>query len=266
MATKTLIIYEYMLYNAANEFYIKSDDGMRNKIYLIVSMLFVFTLYSRDINAQNSSVPVVVELFTSQGCPSCPPADKIFSEMARNENVIALGCHVTYWDRPYLKDELAQDFCDIRQHGYIGMKGEKRFYTPQIIVNGGDAFVGSRDDKLKNAVISAQNNPIKIIDIGVDLKNNIVFSLPSVKSGSYRLWAYGYKNYISQNIGGGKNNIRSINYANPVMSYTNLGSWNGVAVTRNFNMPDAQIDGIAILAQEGGYGKIVAAGKLALLK
>ncbi len=240
---------------------------MKHNIYFMIIVLFIFVAGSFNVHAeQGNDAPIVVELFTSQGCSSCPPADKIFSKLVKNENIIALGCHVSYWNSDDFKDVLSQDFCDMRQHGYIGMKGATRIYTPQMIINGGLGFIGSHQGEVDYDLKMARDNPIKLIFIEINDQNIISFSLPNIENGSYRLWAYGYKNHVKQNIGGGENSGRYIDYANPVMSYTNLGSWQGVSGNQVFDMPDTDIDGIAILAQEGGYGRIVAAGKLALIK
>ncbi len=211
--------------------------------------------------AQNVQAPIVVELFTSQGCSSCPPADEILKELSEQDNIIALGCHVSYFNHLQWTDTFSQDFCDMRQHGYVGLTGGKRIYTPQMIVNGENGFIGSKKDKVSAALEQAKQNPIQ--SISAQIQDGIIsFTLSETTGGSYRIWAYGYKNTAIQDIKSGENKGNSISYAAPVMSYSNLGSWNGMGITQRFEKPDIPIDGIAILAQENGYGRIVAAGKL----
>ncbi len=222
----------------------------------IITTLFILIIGISHINAQENEYysPIVVELFTSKGCPSCPPADKILEALAHQENIIALGCHVTYWNREQFNDNLSQDFCDMRQHGYTGTKGGNRIYTPQMVINGGLGFIGSHQDEVNYDLDMAKNNPINIIPIELIDDNKVIsFSLPNINTGKYRIWGYGYKNT-------GDN----IKYVRPVMSYDNLGRWNGEETLRSFYVPDADIDGMVILAQEGGYGRIVAAGELVL--
>ncbi len=227
-----------------------------------LALLFSFTSHNAYAQKSNDhNAPIVVELFTSQGCSSCPPADKILGALSQNENIITLGCHVRYWDRPEWKDTLSHDYCDMRQHGYAGLKNSKRVYTPQMIVNGKDEFVGSHSSKVKAALKRAQDNPIQAITLKADA-STIQFTLPAVQQASYRIWAYGYKNNVYQSIGNGENSGRKVTYTTPVNSYTNLGSWNGDATIHSFEKPAEDIDGIAILAQKNGYGEIVAAGKL----
>jgi hypothetical protein len=206
--------------------------------------------------------PIVVELFTSQGCPSCPPADAILETLSRDPDIIALGCHVTYWDRLNRKDSLSQDFCDIRQHGYVSLYGQARVYTPHMVINGGAGFVGSDKINVKKALEDAKNKPIGVILVRIKNRTDIHFSLPTIKSGSYRLWAYGYKKSDSESIDSGENKGRKTIYANPVLTYTNLGSWHGEELTQSFPIPEGHIDGMAILAQDKGYGEIIAAGKI----
>ncbi len=219
-----------------------------------------------DDNIQDNNTQIVVELFTSQGCPSCPPADKILQELAQKEHIIALACHVSYWDKPQWKDTFAQEFCDIRQHGYISIDGKKRVYTPQMIINGKDKFIGSRADTVKSTIEKASKSPLKIIEIQATEPNMISIALPILPDDNYHLWAFGYKNTQKQNIASGENSGKTIYYANPVISYINLGSWRGAGMVYNFKKPKEPIDAIAILAQRLAYGEIVAAGKMVFNK
>lgn len=218
----------------------------------------------KDTESAASAVttPVVVELFTSQSCSSCPPADRNLSELAKNKNIIALACHVSYWNHLHWKDTQSHEFCDMRQHGYSSLRGDRRVYTPQMIVNGKHQFVGSHSSKIKQALSAAQQAPLKNINITFDNSGTLNFTLPSLGSGNYRIWAYGYKNQIHQKIPSGENRGLSQTYSRPVATYDNLGAWDGTKTSHSFDKPDAQIDGIAILAQRDGYGEIVAAGKL----
>ena len=88
--------------------------------------------------------PVVVELFTSQGCSSCPPADKFLHKLAAHEDVIALALHVDYWDYIGWTDSFADPAYTKRQRAYAKTAGERVVYTPQMIINGADGVVGNR--------------------------------------------------------------------------------------------------------------------------
>jgi len=243
---------------------------MQNTILILAITLAIF-FYANKIYAQynttvpETTAPIVVELYTSQGCSSCPPADKILSNIAAQENIIALGFHVTYWNHLNWKDTLSQEYFDIRQHGYAAARNSRRIYTPQMIVNGTNEFVGSHGNKVSAALHKAAKNPIQPINITMQ-NDEIKFTLQNAPSATYRLWAFGYKHKSTQNIGRGENSGRTIDYANSVISYTNLGAWDGQSIEHKFTKPNADIDGIAILAQTNGYDAIIAAGKLELKK
>lgn len=107
-----------------------------------------------------AAVPVVVELFTSEGCSSCPPADSLLSKLAREQpvpgvQVIPLGMHVTYWDRLGWKDPAALNLATARQQSYGRVFGEDKVYTPQAVIDGQDELVGSDEAGVTRAVAKA---------------------------------------------------------------------------------------------------------------
>lgn len=227
-------------------------------------MFFAHGLYARfGVEVPQAQGLVVVELFTSQSCSSCPPADKVLAQLAVQDNVIALGCHVSYWDHLHWKDTLGHEFCNVRQHGYNAYSGTKRVYTPQMIVNGQYEFVGSRYDQLVAAFKRTENAPLDAVHIKA-VHDTITFTLPELTRGAYRLWAFGYRFEHHQDILKGENRNLSVTYAHPIVSYINLGAWDGERAQHQFDRPAGRIDALAIIVQEGGYGPIIAAGKLAL--
>src|SRR5260221_326342 len=94
----------------------------------------------------------VVELFTSQGCSSCPPADKILGELAKDPSVIALSMPIDYWDYLGWKDTLADSRFSARQKAYSQMRGDREVYTPQVVVNGSAHVIGSDRARLASAI------------------------------------------------------------------------------------------------------------------
>ncbi|PCJ03163.1 MAG: hypothetical protein COB14_00065 [Alphaproteobacteria bacterium] len=246
---------------------------MIQKSFFLVMIAIIIGISAQGLYAQYGSklpqtdTPIVVELYTSQGCSSCPPADRTLANLSESNNIITLGCHISYFNHLRWKDTLSQDFCDMRQHGYAGMQGTKRIYTPQMIINGGGAFIGSHNEKVTAALKNAAEKPIQNIKINITNNDTIQLSLPTIEDGDYHLWAFGYKKHHKQDIKNGENNGKSILYANAALSYTNLGKWQGAGKTHTFPMPQSTIegetlDGIIIFAQKGGYGEIIAAGKL----
>lgn len=239
---------------------------MKKNIYIAGLLTFCIlsvTSYIWIKNAQQvktPETPIVIELFTSQGCPACPPADKKLTELARNKNIITLGCHVSYFNHGPWQDTLTQDFCDVRQHGIQGHRGERKIYTPQMIINGEYVFVGSNEAKFKFALDMAKQK--KVLPIHATLEENTIsIHLPQTETAPYHIWAFGYKNHIKTEIGGGHNSGHIIQYTTPAMTYTNLGPWDGNQRHLSFEKPVGDIDGITFFAQKNAYGRIVAAGR-----
>src|SRR5260221_6955023 len=98
----------------------------------------------------------VVELFTSQGCSSCPPADQIIGELAKDPNVIALSMPIEYWDYLGWKDTLADSRFSARQKAYSQMRGDRDVYTPQVVVNGSTHVIGSDRAGIEGAIKSTE--------------------------------------------------------------------------------------------------------------
>jgi hypothetical protein len=115
---------------------------------------------SRDARAGNPPVPVVVELFTAEGCSACPPADALLEQLARDQpvrgaEVIALELHVDYFDRPGATDPFAQPSFGARQAEYMRAFGKRGAYTPQMVVDGQREFVGSLEREARDSIMEA---------------------------------------------------------------------------------------------------------------
>jgi len=209
----------------------------------------------RAISQDDLSVtaPVVVELYTSQSCSSCPPADKVLGELARNDNVIALGCHVTYWNHLHWKDTLSNPECTTRQRQFNNDRHSNRIYTPQMVVNGEVEFVGSRGQKAASEVNQAQAIvPIILQKNG----SNIAASLSQdLASNDYVYEWIEFDDKFHQDIPSGENRGRSITYSNPVRSIT---YGNDLRDYRYKNIGDH----VVLLIRVSKAGKIIAAGKL----
>ena len=118
---------------------------------------------SEPAPARKSS-PIVVELFTSEGCSSCPPADTLLTKLEKTQpvagaNVIALEQHVAYWNRLGWEDPFSSDEFNLRQQGYANRLGGEGVYTPQMVVDGGLGFVGSDQQQARRAISAAEENP-----------------------------------------------------------------------------------------------------------
>ena len=176
--------------------------------------------------------PVVVELFTSQGCSSCPPADAYLHELAGREDVIALALHVDYWDYIGWKDSFADPAFSKRQRGYASAGGRRMVYTPQMIINGSDHVVGNRPrdvEELISAHASGAQGPA--IDITARRAGDRVSvtaakpAAPLPAQAVVQLFRYTPKDTVD--IRRGENAGRQLSYANIVTGITVLQNWDG---------------------------------------
>lgn len=237
---------------------------MIKNIILALIVIFALAFWSQHVSSSektdihSSQAPVVVELFTSQSCSSCPPADKVLTALARHDNVIALSCNVTYWNHLSWKDTLSRQFCTDRQRGYAAAMNSRRVYTPQMVVNGSIEFVGSNRGKAQSAINKAAGK-IKAIEISKS-GNVMQVSLPEIEKGTYTLLVMGIGESLTQDVPSGENRGKSLHYTNPVSTLDNLRDWDGSAQTREYEIADG-LRGISVIAQPDRYGPIVAAGK-----
>ena len=243
---------------------------MVKTVFLLIFSLLILVVGSKslqarfgDVGADDVKGPIVVELFTSQSCSSCPPADRNLTSLAENQDIITLGFHVTYWDHLHWKDTLSRPFSTDRQRDYSRFQKNNNVYTPQMMVNGVRGFVGSRNDKIAKALANA--TPVASISLSIIDQDHMSADFEMMADGHYTIWLAGVKRHHVQDIGSGENRGRSVEYSNAVLSLEELVSWDGraKAITINHaqNAGD-MIDRYVILAQERGHGAIVAAGQV----
>ncbi len=200
-----------------------------------------------------AEVRSVVELFTSQGCSSCPPADKILGQIARAPDVLALSFPVDYWDYIGWKDTFAKPAYTARQHAYASARGDGAVYTPQAVVDGLAPVIGSERDALKGAMQS-QAGKSGAMSVAVTLSGAAV-QVGSGK-GSGTVWLLKIASARDVAIGRGENAGRSVTYYNVVRAMTKLGDWSGSAA--QFDVPtnaSDDSDGYAVVLQAGSAAK-----------
>lgn len=204
--------------------------------------------------------PVLIELFTSQGCNSCPRADVALARLSTRSDVLPLAFHVTYWDRLGWRDTLGDPRFDARQHWYSGLLGTGA-YTPQAVVAGEIDLVGS-DPRLEEAVAIARDQRMPA-RIGID--DGVMAILPALTlGGEVRLTALGFDPHHRVAIGRGENAGREIDYVNAVRSIADLGGWDGSPRRVRLGSVAAGGRGLALVAQESATGRIVASGRSAV--
>ncbi len=216
-----------------------------------------------------ASRPVIVlELFTSQGCSSCPPADALLERYTRRDDVIALSLPVDYWDRLGWKDTFAKKEYTARQQGYALARGDGQVYTPQIVVNGLAHAVGSSSSKI-DAAINSVKRQIEARQVSLELEQKgdaVMIKVGGVLGNSPvkgNLLLAVVQNAGKVAIGRGENEGRQVTYHNVVRSLKPVGTWSGSAETLNIPVGPLQSgESLAVLLQEGASGQILAAAHL----
>ncbi len=191
--------------------------------------------------------PVVVELFTSQGCSSCPPADALLGELARRGDVLALGFHISYWDSLGWKDPLSSQASTDRQKSYARQLTGGRVYTPQIVVDGTSEMVGSDRAAVLAALGKAgEARPEAIAPVSfADDRRSVAIG---AGSGKGEIVLVRFVPHRTTDIGAGENAGRVLQDANGVRGLTTLGEWDGS--TQRFAIePPAAGEGLAAIVQ-----------------
>jgi hypothetical protein len=197
----------------------------------------------------------VIELFTSQGCSSCPPADQLIAELARRPDVVALSLPVDYWDYLGWKDTLAQPAFSARQRAYASGRGDKQVYTPQVIINGLKPVVGSDRAKIENVIARQSDSGGLPIPVSVSEINGAAAVEVGPAAGEMsaaEVWLVPLTKVREVAIGRGENKGRTIIYANVVRNMVKLGDWSGQQA--RFDVPLTMVrsgdaDGYVVLLQ-----------------
>ena len=198
----------------------------------------------------------VVELFTSQGCSSCPPADKMLGEFAKDPSLIALSLPIDYWDYLGWKDTLADSRFSARQKAYSAMRGDRDVYTPQVVVNGVRHVLGS-DRKGIEAALDKSRGEHGIMSVPVKLSRDGHYLNVSVAASAghhAEVWICAVSKAVPITIGRGENSGHQIVYHNVVRNVLKVGDWDGTANTWSVpleNISREGVDAAAAYVQDG---------------
>jgi len=214
---------------------------------------------ARNLPAQSNSPrgPAVVELYTSQGCSSCPPADALLGELSQMPNVLALAFHVDYWDSIGWRDHFALPTAVRRQQQYVETLGLSSAFTPQAVVDGRSSFVGSD----KRRILAAIAEPLNTIPISVEVARGVLtVSVPERQDRErYDVNLIAYLPQADTNVERGENSGRTLREFNIVRQFRSLGVWNGRESV--FRAPvdsfPADVTRVAVLLQRDQQGPIV---------
>jgi hypothetical protein len=233
------------------------------RLHFVLPLFALISAASIAQSGAQTATPVAVELFTSQGCSSCPPADALAEQLAKEPNTIVFTRPVTYWDQLGWKDTLARPENTDLQRAYAARGGQgSGVYTPQAVVQGQGAAVGSNQAAVRRlisaqkaiagpsikAVITADGG--RSVSIAQDVRSNAAVSLVALRSNAV------------VKIGSGENGGRTVRYTNIVVAETPVGRWSGGASTITVAgglMKRAGADRYALVLREGAAGRIIAA-------
>ena len=209
--------------------------------------------------------PVVVELFTSQGCNSCPSADAFVGQLADRKDVLAMSLPITYWDMLGWKDTLGSESNTRRQKAYANLMKRGGIYTPQIVVDGVNDIVGSREQQV-NAAITAREADMSAVPVSISTGRGLIHvSVGAGKASSTAtVWLFDILGQKSVKITAGENQGRTLTYYNVVRDVRAIGMWKGEPISFDFPREDGvqPHDGLAVVVQQGSYGRILGAAKL----
>ena len=205
----------------------------------------------------------VVELFTSQGCSSCPPADKIIGELAKDPSVIALSMPIDYWDYLGWKDTLADSRFSARQKAYSQMRGDRDVYTPQVVVNGSTQVIGSDIGKIESAIgatrtADVMSVPLSLSVSGKHVKVSVAAAGKGADAAHGEVWICAVSKAVPITIGRGENKGQQLTYYNVVRNWLKVGDWSGSAANWTVPLENISRDGVdaaVVYLQDGTRDK-----------
>jgi hypothetical protein len=206
----------------------------------------------------------VVELFTSQGCSSCPPADKLIGELAKDPSIIALSMPIDYWDYLGWKDTLADSRFSARQKAYSQMRGDRDVYTPQAVINGSAHVIGSDRASIEGAIDETEKSsgvmsvPVSMSITGKQINVSVAAARNSSPAMHGEVWICSISKAVQISIGRGENRGREITYHNVVRNLLKVGDWNGSPGSWSVPLENISRDGVdaaAVYVQDGNREK-----------
>jgi hypothetical protein len=229
--------------------------------HLFPALLILALGLAAPLKAQDN--PVVVELYTSQGCSSCPAADAIMHELAAREDVIALALHVDYWDYIGWKDPFGNPAHAKRQRAYAKAGHRRTIYTPEMVVAGVTDIVGAKPMELSKAIAEHARQPV-LVSLNIARDGDVIHvQAPEMRSGSAPMTIHmlRYTPLRTTEIKRGENRGRTLDYANVVEDWTVLGRWDG-RTPLTMNAPVTGDKPVVVIVQQRNAGPILAAARL----
>ncbi len=205
--------------------------------------------------------PIVLELYTSQGCSSCPPADEMMHKLDERADVIPLALHVDYWDYIGWKDSFASPAHTQRQRAYARAAGSRAIYTPQMIIGGKDHVIGTKPMEVADLLrIHASQAPVVDVDLsreGSRLRIEAVAEVPQ----QMVVQLVRYRPLSEVSIKRGENAGRTLTYANVVTDWQVIAEWDGRGPLQKVTQIEGEAP-VVVIVQRSGHREILAADRL----
>lgn len=236
-----------------------------------VATLLVWLAAAPSARAEPGESLVVVELYTSQGCSSCPAAEAFLGELLEmRSDVLGLEFHVDYWDNLGWKDLFSSAESTARQRAYAKRLGLSYVFTPQMVIDGSASEVGSNKMAVMTAIENARARSAARLDISVtqDANGGLKVSLPAgtAGGGAATVWLVNFDRHFVTEVTAGENTGRMMKNNHVVRAHKAIGTWTGAPLEISLG-PDQLAgsevsDGCAILVQSGKFGPIIGAALL----
>jgi hypothetical protein len=235
---------------------------MRSRVHGLLGLILLTSVGAGATQAA-AAAPVVIELFTSQGCSSCPPADALLGELARRPNVVALAYHVDYWDDLGWKDRFSIPEATQRQRGYVRKLSSSGAFTPQAVVSGDTSLIGSNRAALTQAI--AADRDALAVQLSTT-RDALVIDLPERWREPMDVHAVSYLEEATTRIGRGENANRTLRYSHIVRSFKRVGVWNGKPERMTVPLASFPDDAtaVAVLLQRPAQGAVAGAATISL--
>jgi hypothetical protein len=202
----------------------------------------------------------VLELFTSQGCSSCPAADQLLGELAKDPSLVAMTVPIDYWDYLGWKDTLAAPDHTARQRAYAKVRGDRAVYTPQVVVNGAVHVQGNDKAAIERAIAQTRQQvgtaQVTLSAAGDNVNVTVAAAKDAHADGE--VWLCPLSKSVPVSIGRGENRGKTITYYNVVRRWVKLGDWNGAERTWSVPRSEVEMDGVdsvAVIIQSGDKTK-----------
>lgn len=231
-------------------------------------LLFIAARPAQQAAQQTSNAPVLVELFTSEGCSDCPPADELLNGMARgqtmNLNVIPLAFHVTYWDQDGWRDRFSDAKYTERQQDYQFQFHTPSIYTPQTVVDGEYQTVGNNSARVFALIRKAEADS-KPAAVTVSANgDSVTVESRGPASGSAKVWLAITEDDLSTDVKAGENRAKTLHHNAVVREIESIGKTKDGAFNRTLPLKlksDWQRDKLhAVAFVQDGHGHILGAG------